>query len=1538
MRRNEEETISDSFLAQANGHPHTQPLGSFHSDTGYKNETVRALPRRPESYHPQLHDGLMFGDDEGPSGTHERLPTFSSQREPNTGSGTEGRFARLAARYFNPPSDEPTNGYEGDPHDMSSDAMSDIPGMPDTPDIHTVFTSDQLSITSASPSPPPAQARYQPPPQARYPPAPATSSIVERTQTALQMRFASMDTPDLAQDGGRQQALLARAHSQPVMEGSTYLRGHQQQQPNGAELPTMSSYQNMTYSIENQSQESLDHPNLGSQGSRSPGNSELAMPRSEHNYYDGGFRESATPFEASRDHSFEHRAEHLDSFAQHEYFEPITNADDAFGDDYSSSSNPDMASIMRDHEQVFNDLFQSDDDDDEFRRQGHTISNEFDPQRPPASLFASSASIVAEISRRTGERRRNFSSWDAHEVTPEVMRQQELQYGPGVHNPIEMLNKSNSLGIPENESDISGLLPESERSSIGEPGPARAHPMTPRSAPAHVHATSPPPPTTPTTIISRDTRHGPASRILHNVPPFDPSSSRASSSSQQQMHAPNPAQPAANPTYFRRPAGPRALESAPVRRPPMLDIASSRQPTPDQRNARAAADFAASTQRPAADFGMPLPQAGDRSDERFSETSSHGLGSLFQDSLPTLDVSRMSRTPNPARISRLVNLPRSATQSPHNKSRVNADFSGSSLMTTSHSNYVPFQDPTVDVSQLARYGTVGMKHEMWSLRSQHKGVSADRMDSPVQRKLPMVADREIHSTHSAYESDDMVPTVRYDSPSPSFGSFASSLPRANTSMQQQQQQQSEKQEPPPRQFLPPSMRPRVPRASTQSTRVDNRGDATSSGPTLTDIYELLKKTASSIIDKPQSRQRMLSHSEFVPLQSQPDQPQPVQLQPDQSYPDIRPSAPTPRRSRQFLSTEHDEPSMYERGRSVSVHSRFQAFVQQQQREATESMVNHDATRMDAGTATEAGNATDADFVSDRMGGLKLADTNKNPQVTSSEINEVIESLGQAVRQHGNMDNIPMPLAEKLLELATVLATARDPGPREPAPRAVNSAVQTTDDNMGLGAELRRLQQDILAKFDECRTEVDMLRAEVRQGSSVSSPAHAQNAAANTSSIVPHDSVSAVAARNFRDAAAGLPHDMESDRLLTPSPRPASVVRPMYTVPTTVKNRQRQMVQWLNRQDEDEDEEEEFVPVRRRGTNHGSPSPYGKGGKRNFRTTVEDASDDDDGALSDASTTVPGSPAPQRMSMRSPLDPAMISPANVPSRRQQQQFGSAPSRRTWRGKMSAWEGNEDLLETRQALESIRRRRRASKDVEEDSFEKIVYDTRMAQELAHTLAELQRVHMSHFHHNAKSRGCPVCASLAAQNHDPYLFGKHAVAYKSMSTRELQKLLNAYVAAMEDEFTRPKHRSNNSDDDALGYTRLPKMPARHAFTPTRKNAKAVPAKEPVDDSGTRMVIELLHEELDALSRRYHRMVTEYHKLDPSHSDDQRQRRLMARELKDLVDLLDVKGEQISVLAGLHPSLAQSKHEPSPSQKKKKDGCIERAYQSAKALQQAL
>ncbi|KAJ2690179.1 hypothetical protein H4R19_006445, partial [Coemansia spiralis] len=419
--------------------------------------------------------------------------------------------------------------------------------------------------------------------------------------------------------------------------------------------------------------------------------------------------------------------------------------------------------------------------------------------------------------------------------------------------------------------DVSGLLPESEFSP---PGLATASRLpakhsvlgriqsglpTPHTAaegryPLYSPAISreAPPPTTPTTLISRDRHHRPLSRVLHRVPPFDPTSSRTSAAHEQSAESLGPDD---GHSAGRRPAGPRP----PGARPPMLRIPQQA----SQRNARAAAEFAQATWAGSTAATTVAAPVQTMPAEPPSMVSSHGLGSLFQDSLPNLDASRVSRTPNtPLRL-----LSRSGHPSPFHSREWPLNQSGSSRA-TSNANYVPFQDPTVDVSQLARYNAVDVGEgaaprqaqqqqyapgRAWSMRKQRAGVSADRMDSPVQqRRLPLVSDREIHSRQDD-DSDDMAATVRLDSPTP---------------------------------------------PATTAAR-GRKGQA--EGPTLADIYALLKQTVSSL------------DSQRVADAPQPDYGLPYELRadaavyasPDQSFASVRPSAPTPRRSRMFPRVADD---------------------------------------------------------------------------------------------------------------------------------------------------------------------------------------------------------------------------------------------------------------------------------------------------------------------------------------------------------------------------------------------------------------------------------------------------------------------------------------------------------------------------------------------------------------------------------------------------------------------------------------------------------
>ncbi|KAJ2784534.1 hypothetical protein H4R18_001074 [Coemansia javaensis] len=1460
-------------------------LGSFHSDS-LPHQSGPTLPRRPESYHALQPDGPSAFD--GPSSSEHRRPAAPAAPAPlppsAAGNAPGERFARLAARYFNPHNEGEAAGAAA-AAEYQADASLD--GMSDTPDIHTAFTSGQLSMTEPSPSPPPPQQHQH---QHQRLGREALPSIVERTHTALQLRFSSADDVTEMQHQQHQQRLHsllgARAQSQPIIseralddgpsaQGARY--AEDARYANGAQYP-MDDYDHDLpgFSMESPSLGSLDHPNLGSQGTATRDNSMASM-RS-----DGGYRDGEHEFGAHMINSFGNSpttpgAGPLDvrtsgagtpeQAAEYEDFASVANADELFGE--AHSSNPGMSDIERDHEQVFRDLLSDSDDDDDDDGIGIGMSDEFDPSRPPASLFTSSASIVAEIRRRQGQQghgpqhesrtHRAFTSWDGREATPETLRLQEQRYSE--HNPMDMLEKSNSLGISDH--DVSGLLPESEilsgtrsrapppdsKAQSGLPTPqTAAHGLRAQLSPGAAH--EPPPPTTPTTFISRDTMRRPSSRVLHRVPPLDAAgSSRTSLSREQSADAP---------ATVRRPAGPRAQT-----RPPMLSI-------PQRRNARAAAEFAQATRS----------DGGAAGDDPSSMASSHGLGSLFQDSLPTLDISRLSRTPNtPLRI-----LSRTANHSPS---------------TQGGGSYVPFQDPTVDVSQLARYNNVDIG-DAWSLRKQRSGVSADRMDSPAQqRRLPLVGDREIRSA-AGDDSDDMVATVKFDSPTP---------------------------------------------------------PAAPGGPTLADIYELLQKTVSSL-----NGHKAPAPPQDLPAANGLGAEDPAAYQ---HIPDARPMAPTPRRSRMFpraADGSSDGGGGLRRAHTADyaepAHERLR---QPLQRHTSDSMLGDYAA------------APRRPFVP--LPGHSEASA-------GAPAGEALEDLMRSVGiRDDEMQRIPASLSDKLMELAAALARSRG--------AAVDSAMQT--DNEGRQADVVRLHQSILARLDEYRAEIDQLRTEVRRGSSAATPPGLLRVNAGGSAVAPHDSVSFAAARR---AAAADPELAE--RFLTPSPRAEPAGRPLYTGPSTAKNRQRHMVQWLASQDAPSDTPESPGAAGRRSqdalvfttpslqrarvdrASDAVPGSVPRAGSRGRRATVEDVTDDYDGAgydrndgydgvgyygavspdvlppadgsrgkdaaaaadaedaLSDASTTVPG-----RLRMRSPMDPAMINPPNVPSRRQQ--LRQAPG---------AWGAADDLLQARETLDSVRRRRRqrqqkASNDDDDDDNNdeaQPVYSKQMTQQLAQTLAELQRVHLGHFHGpGARARRCPVCAALEAQNQDPYLFGRHAVAYKSMSTRELQGMLNAYVAAMEDELRRtPEH------DDALGFTRQDRRPAHHSFTPSRKGSArertAPAAPSPLDArdaEATRMVIGLLREELGALSRRYHRMADEYRRLNPSRAEDQRRRRQMARELKDLVDLLDVKGEQIAVLAGLHPSLHDDAPAAAPdggAPAARQPSSIERAFQSARALQHAL
>ncbi|KAJ2740715.1 hypothetical protein GGI20_005657, partial [Coemansia sp. BCRC 34301] len=212
----EGETGNGVFYAQegygdgGGGSQHQHQLGSFYSDSHYQQQRPgsvesggsRPLPRRPESYH----DGPSTSSQQQP------LPTFSSTNDSYSATtaaagnmhseSANDRLARLVARYSGDPRNQQrmsaaTNGdqgyYESSERpviqDISSEALSDdgmLQALPDTPDVHTAFTSIGHFSSMHSDAAAPANGRSG---------MVLDPSIVERTRTALQQRIASSESP-----------------------------------------------------------------------------------------------------------------------------------------------------------------------------------------------------------------------------------------------------------------------------------------------------------------------------------------------------------------------------------------------------------------------------------------------------------------------------------------------------------------------------------------------------------------------------------------------------------------------------------------------------------------------------------------------------------------------------------------------------------------------------------------------------------------------------------------------------------------------------------------------------------------------------------------------------------------------------------------------------------------------------------------------------------------------------------------------------------------------------------------------------------------------------------------------------------------------------------------------------------------------------------------------------------------------------------------------------------------------------------------------
>ncbi|KAJ2907821.1 hypothetical protein GGI21_003504, partial [Coemansia aciculifera] len=751
----------------------------------------------------------------------------------------------------------------------------------------------------------------------------------------------------------------------------------------------------------------------------------------------------------------------------------------------------------------------------------------------------------------------------------------------------------------------------------------------------------------------------------------------------------------------------------------MLDI--SRQSSSDHQrrnNARAAAQFAQATvvadERSSEDKPKDVAALAVQSD-----VSSHGLGSLFMDSLPVLDASRIGRsgnaqapaaaanaTPPPFHaLSRILNSGGHTPRSPYSPRRgggsqaVNSPSGNSSTQNTAA--YVPFQDPTVDISNLPKYQDVDLKQHQQQQRGGSVRHYSPYRQHAMQQNAPDSAVSNLYSAtpseirdvtsaqgsfafrHNsqrraspfAFDDDDgggggkssekSVPTVKYDSSaSGHMTASLESLSLSDIGMEMEEEEEEEE------------------RGSLRSPPVVSRNGGSyrsaaavkgGEGPTLRDIYDLLKKTVSSIDAK--QEQHIDDDGSLVNVV-------PRQLQSNQSHHPVleyqRPAAPTPRRSRHFPSqyrdaahsdSEDEERMRGGRSDTGAGQSRVRAYLQ---RYISESAIEQSYAAAAPPPPPPPAVAKEVDR--EEMGAEKLL----------VDLLSFVSGGGDGGHLEADLQSVlgrklPPALAEKLRELAGVLAQAtnsnasKQPAAREraeeveqpiPAAVVVDEAVQTDDTttqaiaaaaaatgDVELRSELLRLQREILDKFDEYRAEVDQLRNEVRRSSSshIRSPLSEEE-------VGPNDSVSVVAASRLSAS-----------------------------VPNTARNRQRHMVQWLGRQ------QQPFTTPTKSVSHVGDrqQSPLARRHGRRQTETVEDDDGgvglgeppkrmlatkvaDDDDALSDSSTVI---------KMRSPVDAATL-------------MGS--HRKTAHRAVSPWDGHEDLLATREALDSMRNKQRAKDD--------------------------------------------------------------------------------------------------------------------------------------------------------------------------------------------------------------------------------------------------
>ncbi|KAJ1945138.1 hypothetical protein FBU59_002400, partial [Linderina macrospora] len=460
-------------------------------------------------------------------------------------------------------------------------------------------------------------------------------------------------------------------------------------------------------------------------------------------------------------------------------FKPIMDADDLFGDTYDLS-NPRLSEIMRDHAEVFSDLMLSDDSAD-------------DDMRPPPSLFASSASVLAEVSKRRHEARRNISAWDGRDATPEVLRQQEVAETEG-RSVIERLDKTNSLGMDSLSSDYSGLLPPDEFSPPMRPDNlarvsedrrqggagviARPMRLTNRAQAANGRIDGGArPPTTPRTFLTRDTKNSPTHRVLRHVTPYDSESEIGGS----RRNRPQSGAGGSASTRSRHSTRASAMAAAAA-------AATSTPVVPDRRNARGTAEFAS---------------ASTASGSTNHENNAHGLGSLLNDSTPGIEAARAQNqqggSPHKP-ISRVLQTPRFSPL--RGRNAWNSPMS-------SNGPYVPFQEPTVDVTLLPRYPEVDLERR-------------SMLDDDILSHADSL---------SILSRSDLVPTIKYSTSRESGETSQTSLPQLRIDLS------ATRQDAQPIVMAGDSAESLNQRAKAYEQQYDRIREK----PTLDDVFELLKE-------------------------------------------------------------------------------------------------------------------------------------------------------------------------------------------------------------------------------------------------------------------------------------------------------------------------------------------------------------------------------------------------------------------------------------------------------------------------------------------------------------------------------------------------------------------------------------------------------------------------------------------------------------------------------------------------------------------------